>query len=57
MKIIEKDIESINRSIAINQRKADAGGKDSVDSADDVIQKTVRLEKFVAVKTEIEKYL
>lgn len=57
LKIIEEDIMGIKRSIAIDQRKADAGGKDSVDSADDVIRKNLRLDKFVAVKAEIEKYL
>lgn len=57
LKIIEDDISSIKAAIAVDQRKADGGGRDSVDSADDVVRKTGRLEKFIAIKTEIEKYL
>ena len=56
MIIINESIESIKHAIAIDQKKEDRGGKDSKDSADDVIRKTARLEKFISIKAEIEKY-
>lgn len=55
--IIKMQTASIYGAIGTNQRKADAGGKDSADSARDVVRLTIKLEKYLAVKTEIEKYL
>jgi hypothetical protein len=47
---IERIIERQKKSIAIDQRKADAGGKDSYDSAQDVIRKTKVLEKYLEIQ-------
>lgn len=54
---LKKEIEALEKAIAVDQRKADFGGKDAHDSADDVIRKTKQLDKYVLIKTEIEKYM
>ncbi|AIO19097.1 hypothetical protein KQ51_01220 [Candidatus Izimaplasma bacterium HR1] len=54
--ILNKVIDQQKKSIAVDQRKADGGGKDSRDSANDVIRKTAKLEIMLAVKEHIKQY-
>lgn len=52
--IIDQSIKTLERAIAVDQRKADGNGKDANDSRDDVIRKTKKLKTFLAIRNILE---
>ena len=56
MVIIDKQIKQWRESIAREERKANAGGRDAVDSADDAVRKTKTLKLWKALKEAIEEF-
>ncbi len=52
--ILDKFIESINKSIDNEMRKANAGGKDAKDSYKDAERKTRQLENYLKIRELVE---